>query len=183
MDLAVVLGVFSRKIVGWAMALSLHTMVLNALKMAVAQRGPIKVTHSSDQGSQFTSLEFGKRCRETGVRYSMGGVGDCNDNAMARLILGQSFRTFDERHCASAASAKSWGRDHSFVRDPWEKTFLDRGKEKCSRASVTSAAGAYRIVRNGQEPLKIASLLRPCASNFYPVPTSSLSCLPVLRNP
>jgi putative transposase len=43
--------------------------------MAVAQRGPIQdVIHHSDQGCQYTSIEFGRRCREAGVRPSMGSV-------------------------------------------------------------------------------------------------------------
>src|ERR1700724_4045820 len=51
--------------------------------MALWQRRPNSVIHHSDQGSQYTSIEFGKRCREAGVRPSMGSVGDAYDNAMA----------------------------------------------------------------------------------------------------
>ena len=65
--LAVVLDVFSRRIVGWAMADHLRTeLVLEALNMAVEQRRPEAVIHHSDQGTQYTSLAFGKRCREMG---------------------------------------------------------------------------------------------------------------------
>jgi putative transposase len=80
--LSIVLDVFSRRIVGWAMAHHLRTdLVLAALEMAVAMRRPEAVIHHSDQGSQYTSLAFGKRCREAGVRPSTGSVGDCYDNA------------------------------------------------------------------------------------------------------
>jgi putative transposase len=51
-------------------------LVLNALEMAIGQRRPGDVIHHSDQGSQYTSLAFGGRCRESGVRPSMGSVGD-----------------------------------------------------------------------------------------------------------
>ncbi len=87
--LAVVLDVFSRRIVGWAMASSLQTdLVIDALNMAVAQRRPGEsVIHHSDQGSQYTSLKFGKRCREAGIVLSMGSVGDCFDNAMAESFF------------------------------------------------------------------------------------------------
>ena len=62
--LAVVLDAFSRRIVGWSMAATLHTqMVLDALDMALWQRRPSGVIHHSDHGSQYTSIEFGKRCR------------------------------------------------------------------------------------------------------------------------
>ena len=43
--------------------------------------------HHSDQGSQYTSLAFGQRCREVGVRPSMGSVGDCFDNAMCESFF------------------------------------------------------------------------------------------------
>jgi putative transposase len=104
--LAVVLDVWSRKIVGWAMATHLRTsLVTAALNMAIAQRRPAGVIHHSDQGCQYTSIEFGKRCREAGVRPSMGSVGDCYDNAMCEsffatleceLIDRFTFRTHDD---------------------------------------------------------------------------------------
>jgi putative transposase len=104
--LAVVLDVWSRKIVGWSMATHLRTsLVTGALRMAVSQRCPDGVIHHSDQGCQYTSIEFGKRCREAGVRPSMGSVGDCFDNAMCEsffatleceLIDRSTFRTHDE---------------------------------------------------------------------------------------
>ncbi len=104
--LAVVLDVWSRKIVGWAMASHLRTsLVTAALEMAITQRSPATVIHHSDQGCQYTSIEFGKRCREAGVRPSMGSIGDCYDNAMCEsffatleceLIDRSTFRNHDE---------------------------------------------------------------------------------------
>jgi putative transposase len=104
--LAIVLDVFSRKVVGWAMGTRLQTeLMLDALAMAVEQRRPEGVIHHSDQGSQYTSIEFGKRCRQAGIRPSMGSVGDAYDNAMAEsffatleceLLARHRFRTPDE---------------------------------------------------------------------------------------
>src|SRR5512134_2655869 len=86
--LAVVLDAFSRRIVGWSMATTLQTqVVLDALDMALGQRRPSGVIHHSDQGSQYTSIAFGKRCREAAVRPSMGSVGDAYDNAMAESFF------------------------------------------------------------------------------------------------
>ncbi len=86
--LAVVLDVWSRRIVGWAMAAHLRTeLVLEALDMALQQRRPDDVMHHSDHGSQYTSLAFGARCRAAGVRPSMGSVGDCFDNAMCESFF------------------------------------------------------------------------------------------------
>ena len=86
--LAVVLDAWSRRIVGWAMESHLRTeLVLAALDMAVAQRRPTEVIHHSDQGCQYTSLAFGRRCGEAGVRPSMGSVGDAYDNAMCESFF------------------------------------------------------------------------------------------------
>jgi putative transposase len=87
--LAVVLDACSRRIVGWSMATTLATrLVLDALNMALAmRRRPKGVIHHSDQGSQYTSIEFGHRCREAGVRPSMGSVGDAYDNAMCESFF------------------------------------------------------------------------------------------------
>lgn len=86
--LAVVLDAWSRRIVGWAMANHLRTeLVLDALNMALEQRRPIDVIHHSDQGTQYTSIAFGIRCREAGVRPSMGSVGDAYDNAMCESFF------------------------------------------------------------------------------------------------
>jgi putative transposase len=86
--LAVVLDAWSRRIVGWAMATTLATdVVLDALNMAVAQRKPRGVIHHSDHGCQYTSLAFGRRCREVGVRPSRGSIGDAYDNAMCESFF------------------------------------------------------------------------------------------------
>jgi putative transposase len=86
--LAVVLDACSRRIVGWSMATTLATqLVLDALNMALMTRRPKDVIHHSDQGSQYASMAFGDRCREAGVRPSMGSVGDAFDNAMCESFF------------------------------------------------------------------------------------------------
>ena len=86
--LAVVIDAWSRRVVGWAMAGHLRTeLVLQALNMAIWQRRPEEVIHHSDQGSQYTSIAFGKRCEALGVRPSMGSVGDAYDNAMCESFF------------------------------------------------------------------------------------------------
>ena len=86
--LAVVLDVYSRRIVGWAMEKHLRAeLVIDALNMSVGQRQPSTVIHHSDQGCQYTSVAFGLRCREVGVKPSMGSVGDAYDNAMCESFF------------------------------------------------------------------------------------------------
>ena len=87
--LAVVLDAWSRRIVGWAMAPHLRTeLVEEALAMAISRRRPKgPVIHHSDRGSQYTSLAFGRQCREAGIVQSMGSAGDAYDNAMCESFL------------------------------------------------------------------------------------------------
>jgi putative transposase len=108
MYLAVVLDAWSRKIVGWSMANHLRTgLVLDALEMAIGQRRPGDVIHHSDQGSQYTSLAFGGRCREAGVRPSMGSVGDAYDNAMCESFFATlECELLERRRFASQVEAK-----------------------------------------------------------------------------
>jgi putative transposase len=106
--LAMVLDVFSRKVVGWAMDTHLRTeLILQALEMAVTQRQPSGVIHHSDRGCQYTSYAFGKRCREAGVMPSMGSVGDAYDNAMAESFFASLERELlNRRRFRSQAEAK-----------------------------------------------------------------------------
>jgi putative transposase len=120
--LAVVVDVWSRRVVGWAMETHLRTeLVLQALDMALARRRPSKVIHHSDQGTQYTSLAFGQRCREAGVRPSMGSVGDCFDNALCEsffatleceLLDRQRFRTPSEARSAVFDFVEGWYNTH-----------------------------------------------------------------------
>jgi putative transposase len=106
--LAMVLDVYSRRIVGWAMETHLRTeLILAALNMAITQRRPQGVIHHSDRGCQYTSYAFGKRCREAGVMPSMGSVGDAYDNAMAESFFASLERELlNRRRFKSQAEAK-----------------------------------------------------------------------------
>ena len=73
--------------------------------------------HHSDQGSQYTSLDLGKRCKKMGVRPSMGTVGDAYDNAMAEsffasleceLIDRRTWKTFAEARMAIFTWIEGW---------------------------------------------------------------------------
>ncbi|MGN6108091.1 MAG: IS3 family transposase, partial [Kofleriaceae bacterium] len=106
--LAVVLDVYSRRIVGWAMENHLRTeLVIDALDMAIGQRRPSTVIHHSDQGCQYTSVAFGLRCREVGVKSSMGSVGDAYDNAMCESFFATlECELLDRRRFKSQSEAK-----------------------------------------------------------------------------
>jgi putative transposase len=106
--LAVVLDAFSRRIVGWAMSTDLKArLVLDALDMALTQRRPAGVVHHSDQGSQYTSVAFGNRCKEAGVRPSMGSLGDAYDNALCESFFATlECELLDRRRFRSQAEAR-----------------------------------------------------------------------------
>ena len=146
--LAVVLDAFSRKIVGWSMKTDLRTkVVLDALNMALGQRRPDNVIHHPDQGAQYTSLAFGARCKEAGVRPSMGSVGDAYDNAMCEsffatleceLLDRRSFRTKAQAKMAIFTFIEGWynpSRRHSALgyRSPADHESLNpRGLSRVS---------------------------------------------------
>ena len=147
--LAVVLDVWSRRIVGWAMETHLRPeLVLEALNMALWQRRPEAVIHHSDQGSQYTSLAFGKRCELMGVRPSMGSVGDCYDNAMCEsffasleceLIDRRTFETPTEARMAVFRYIEGWynpRRLHSALGYKSPVTF----EKNCERAADNTRA-------------------------------------------
>jgi len=120
--LAIVMDAWSRRIVGWSMANHLRTeLVLDALGMAIDQRRPVDVIHHSDQGSQYTSFAFGKRCQEVDIRPSMGSAGDCYDNALAEsffatleceLLDRRKFRTREEASRAVFEFIEGWYNPH-----------------------------------------------------------------------
>ena len=117
-DLAVVLDVYCRKVVGWAFG-----------QQQTAEHGNSGAEHGAHHtqtarrnppfgpGSQYTSLDFGKRCKEMGVRPSIGSVGDAYDNAMAEsffasleceLIDRRSWKSFAEARMAIFTWIEGW---------------------------------------------------------------------------
>ena len=83
MYLAVLLDLYSRRVIGWAMDSSLgEELVQRALKMALTNRQPTAgVIHHSDRGSQYAAREYQGHLAESGLLCSMSGKGDCWDNA------------------------------------------------------------------------------------------------------
>jgi len=166
--LAVVLDVWSRRIIGWAMATHLRTsLVVTALEMAITQRRPQNVIHHSDQGCQYTAIEFGRRCREANVRPSMGSVGDCYDNAMCEsffatleceLLDRVTLRTPAEARTAVFEFIEGWynpARRHSSLdyESPltFEQRYADRSAERPA-PRATDPRGYRRSVARALVP-------------------------------
>jgi len=86
--LAVVLDLFSRKVIGWAVAPTIgRALVLDAVLMAVRRRRPKKAIIHSDQGSQYGSDDWRRFCSTNGLIPSMSRRGNCWDNAVAESFF------------------------------------------------------------------------------------------------
>jgi transposase InsO family protein len=93
---AFVIDVYSRMIVGWQFAEHMRTdLVLDALRMALAQRGPgadVELVHHSDAGSQYGAYDYIQTLDDHRALASVGSVGDAYDNALAESFV-DSFKT------------------------------------------------------------------------------------------
>lgn len=158
--LAIVLDVYSRLVVGWAMAERLASqLVLEALEMAYAQRGPRDVIHHADHGSEYTAIAFGRRCTLLGVRLSMGSVGDCYDNAMAESFFAtlecevldrNDFPTREEARRAIFCWIHSWynpTRRHSSIGYVSPQEFEKRFNSKLSQPTAALLPHARQTAR------------------------------------
>ena len=109
--LAVVLDLYSRKVIGWHMSSTLHRdLALKALRMALGQRrfGSGELLHHSDRGIQYASAEYRQLLREHGIVGSMSRRGNCWDNAVAESFFSRlkaeqlTYRHYQSRSEASA---------------------------------------------------------------------------------
>lgn len=106
--LTVVLDLFSRRVVGWAMAPTLgQELTLAALRMALQRRRPLPgLIHHSDRGSQYTSHQYQHLLKAHQIQPSLGKVGSCFDNAAMESFFGSLksewlyFQRFDTRQQA-----------------------------------------------------------------------------------
>lgn len=129
---AFVTDVFSRSIVGWRVANSLHTeLALDALEMALwrRQRQDLNgLIHHSDRGSQYLSIRYTDRLADAGAVRSVGSRGDSYDNALAESVNGlykaevihrRSWRSLEQVELATAEWVDWWNhrRLHSAIND------------------------------------------------------------------
>jgi putative transposase len=107
--LAVVIDLFSRKVVGWSMSSRMKArLVCDALRMAIWQRQPqAGLTVHSDRGSQYASREHRKLLEIYGFEGSMSRTGDCFDNAVAESFFGSlKQKRIHWRHYQTRSSAQ-----------------------------------------------------------------------------
>jgi transposase InsO family protein len=101
--LAVLLDLYSRKVVGWAMSPHIDAaLVQDALRMALGRRQPAAgLLHHSDRGSQYACQAYQGLLADAGVRCSMSRKGECLDNAVAERFFG-SLKGERTAHCQYA---------------------------------------------------------------------------------
>jgi len=97
--LAVLIDLYSRRVVGWSMSERIDTtLVMSAFDMAVAQRKPARgLIHHTDRGSQYASHDYRKALRGIGVQCSMSRKGDCWDNAVAESFFASLRKELTDR--------------------------------------------------------------------------------------
>ena len=109
--LAVILDLYSRRVIGWAMSARPDQQVaLTALQMALTHRRPRPgLIHHTDQGATYTSVAYQRQLRQTGLVASMSRKGNCYDNAVVEsffstlkneLVHEQDFHTREEAQAA-----------------------------------------------------------------------------------
>ncbi len=134
--LAVVLDVYSRLVVGWAMASHREEhLVEEALLMALGWRKPIEeLLHHSDRGSQYTSLAYQGLLARFHIQVSMSGKGDCYDNAMM-----ESFFSSLKTECVNRQSYQSRAEAKQSIFE-WIEVFYNRQRRHSSLAYLSPVA-------------------------------------------
>ncbi len=134
--LAVVLDVYSRLVVGWAMASHREeSLVEAALWMALGRRQPAEeLLHHSDRGSQYTSLAYQAVLAQFQIQVSMSGKGDCYDNAMM-----ESFFSSLKTECVNRQAYQSRAEAKGSIFE-WIEVFYNRQRRHSSLAYQSPAA-------------------------------------------
>lgn len=164
--LAVILDLRSRRVVGWSMSQSLEdTIVLDALRMAIARRQPRRgVLHHSDRGSQYAGGDFQQLLKDHGMVCSMSRRGDCWDNAVVEsfnatikteLIHRTKWKTREEARAAIYKYIETWyncTRLHSTLgyRSPVE---FEQEESNGRSATRTSIKGTVESVDPPDPPI------------------------------
>jgi putative transposase len=134
--LAVVLDVYSRLVVGWAMDSHREESLLEAaLWMALGRRQPVEeLMHHSDRGSQYTSLAYQVVLAQFHIQVSMSGKGNCYDNAMMESFLSSLKTECVNRH---AYQSRAEAKQSIFE---WIEVFYNRQRRHSSLAYLSPVA-------------------------------------------
>jgi transposase InsO family protein len=163
--LATVMDLYSRRIVGWAMADHLRaSLPFAALRMAIsAQRPGVGLIHHSDRGVQYASADYRKLIQSAGIRASMSRKGDCYDNApMESFFHTLKTELVHHRHYATRAEA---------TRDIF--AYIEGFYNRTRRHSAIGYISPIKIRANGRDfsqvarPLGLLRLMICATKNYF----------------
>lgn len=106
--LAILMDLYSRRIIGWSIALDMKdTLVIAALKQAIVARQPgIKLIHHTDRGGQYASTQYRAMLERSQMQQSMSRAGDCYDNAFMESCFGTIKTELEMTNYASLEEAR-----------------------------------------------------------------------------
>ncbi len=139
--LATVIDCFSRRLVGWSIAVHMRTeLVTDALAAAARERGSLAgAVFHADHGAQYTSRDYARLCRDLGVSLSMGAVGSSADNALA-----ESFNATLKRETLRGSARWDSAREARLAVFKWILNYNTRRRHSaCDYLSPTAYENAY----------------------------------------
>ena len=151
--LAVVLDLFARYVVGWAVRADItRQLVLDAVAMAIGQRNPEKgLIFHSDQGSQYAAADTNKLLCSNGITPSMSGVGNCYDNAVT-----ESFFSGFKVELGDTFPSRSQGTTDTFL---FIETYYNPYRRHSFNGNVSPRDCEAFFVRNGRRPTSVMDLV------------------------
>ena len=175
--LAVVEDLFSRMVVGWAMAEGMESrLVVDALEMAVARRRPEAglVAHS-DRGSQYASDHYQRVLASEGTTCSMSGVGQCWDNAPVESLW----------HAAATDRVKAAAHTRTCQTVPGEHLRRPAGRRTAADSQATRTTRRCRVAAAGRRGIdwgagRMGGLRERWRGNLHSQPNP---CVPLLHPP
>jgi transposase InsO family protein len=163
--LAVVLDLYTRRIVGWAMdAQMTDALSQRALRMAVRHTGHAAQVHHSDRGSQYTSDAYRTLLAQQGMLCSMSGTGNCYDNAPAESFFA-TLKTELTHHLVYPSQQAAQSSIFAYIEGFYNRQRLHSALGYCAPAQFESQWAAAQItasLRNGEEDLTSSLVPDPC---------------------
>ena len=151
--LAIVLDLFARYVVGWALRSDItRQLVLDAVAMAIGRRRPKPgLIFHSDRGSQYAATDTQRLLRAHGIRASMSGVGNCYDNAVS-----ESFFSSFKIELGDAFPSRSQGRTDTFE---FIEAFYNPYRRHSFNGNISPRVAEAFFARNGRRPTGVNDLL------------------------
>jgi transposase InsO family protein len=174
--LALVLDLYARKLVGWAMSETMpQELTLSALDVALGWRDPdAGLVHHSDRGSQYAAKDYRKKLKARGITVSMSRKGDCWDNAPMESVNGTlKVECVNDEHFETRAQARQAIVEYI--------GYYNTERRHSSLGNMTPAEFERRWRAEIKPKAQGAALVRHRVTHRRPVPGSSQATEPAAR--